>query len=57
MIIFPDQYGNQKEDTMSFTEAQHHEENSVYDWVLRKLMGVRGELMGVRGELMGVSRS
>ena len=57
MIIFPDQYGNQKEDTMSFTEAQHHEENSVYDWVLRKLMGVRGELMGVRGELMGVNGS
>ena len=26
MIIFPDQYGDQKEDRMSFTEAQHHEE-------------------------------
>ena len=34
MIIFPDQYGETKEDTMSFTEAQHHEENSVYDWLL-----------------------
>ena len=28
MIIFPDQFGDQKEDRMSFTEAQHHEENS-----------------------------
>ncbi|MBQ8158817.1 MAG: cation:proton antiporter [Prevotella sp.] len=35
MIIFPDQYGDQKEDSMSFTEAQHHEENSVYDVLLR----------------------
>ena len=35
MIIFPDQYGDQKEDRMSFTEAQHHEEKSVYDAVLR----------------------
>jgi len=35
MIIFPDQYGDQKEDRMSFTEAQHHEENSVYDTILR----------------------
>ena len=40
MIIFPDQYGEQKEDSMSFTEAQHHEENSIYDmllnWIHRK---------------------
>ena len=35
MIIFPDQYGDQKEDRMSFTEAQHHEENSIYDIILR----------------------
>ncbi len=35
MIIFPDQYGDQKEDRMSFTEAQHHEENSIYDVLLR----------------------
>ena len=34
MIIFPDQYGDQKEDSMSFTEAQHHEENSIYDMLL-----------------------
>ena len=40
MIVFPDQYGDQKEDRMSFTEAQHHEENSIYDtisrWIHRK---------------------
>ena len=41
MIIFPDQYGDQKEDRMSFTEAQHHEEKSVYDWILKKLGEVR----------------
>ena len=35
MIIFPDQYGDTKEDRMSFTEAQHHEESSIYDFVLR----------------------
>jgi Kef-type K+ transport system membrane component KefB len=35
MIIFPDQYGHQKEDRMSFTEAQHHEEKSLYDTILR----------------------
>ncbi|MBR1395063.1 MAG: cation:proton antiporter [Prevotella sp.] len=35
MIIFPDQYGHQKEDRMSFTEAQHHEENSIYDSIQR----------------------
>ena len=40
MIIFPDQFGNTKEERMSFTEAQHHEENSVYNmisqWIHRK---------------------
>ena len=41
MIIFPDQYGDQKEDRMSFTEAQHHEEKSVYDWLLRKINKLR----------------
>ena len=35
MIIFPDQYGDQKDDSMSFTEAQHHEEKSIYDLLLR----------------------
>ncbi|MCH5309840.1 MAG: cation:proton antiporter [Prevotella sp.] len=34
MIIFPDQYGDTKEESMSFTEAQHHEENSIYDTIL-----------------------
>ena len=42
MIVFPDQYGDQKEDRMSFTEAQHHEENSIYDtishWIHKKAM-------------------
>ena len=37
MIVFPDQYGPQKDDTMSFTEAQHREESSVYDTLLRLL--------------------
>ena len=40
MIIFPDQYGDQKEDRMSFTEAQHHEETSLYttisQWIHKK---------------------
>ena len=35
MIVFPDQYGDTKEDRMSFTEAQHHEESSIYDLLLR----------------------
>ena len=35
MIIFPDQYGGHKDERMSFTEAQHHEENSIYDTILR----------------------
>ena len=35
MIIFPDQYGNTKKEKMSFTEAQHHEENSIYDTLLK----------------------
>ncbi len=37
MIIFPDQFGAPKEDHMSFTEAQHHEENSIYDTISRWL--------------------
>ncbi|MBR1388957.1 MAG: cation:proton antiporter [Prevotella sp.] len=52
MIIFPDQYGDQKDDRMSFTEAQHHEETSLYtiisQWIHRnsppKLGGARGGL-------------
>jgi len=37
MIIFPDQFGDTKEDRMSFTEAQHHEESSFYDMISRYL--------------------
>ena len=35
MIIFPDQYGTQKEESMTFTAAQHQEENSIYDAILQ----------------------
>ena len=36
MIVFPDQYGAAtKDDHMSFTEAQHHEETSIYDTIMR----------------------
>lgn len=35
MIIFPDQYGGHKDEGMSFTESQHHEEKSIYDTILR----------------------
>ena len=35
MIIFPDQYGTQKEESMTFTTAQHQEESSIYDTILR----------------------
>ena len=35
MIIFPYQFGDTKEDRMSFTEAQHHEEKSIYDTISR----------------------
>ncbi|WP_074762220.1 cation:proton antiporter [Xylanibacter ruminicola] len=35
IIIFPDQHGDTKDERMSFTEAQHHEEKSIYDAVLR----------------------
>jgi Kef-type K+ transport system membrane component KefB len=35
MILFPDQYGTQKEESMTFTTAQHQEESSVYDTIAR----------------------
>lgn len=35
MIVFPDQFGDIKEEAMTFTEAQHHEESSIYDSILR----------------------
>ncbi len=37
MIIFPDQYGNEKEESMTFTAAQHQEESSIYDTIARWL--------------------
>ena len=35
MIIFPDQYGQAKEESMTFTAAQHQEESSIYDTIAR----------------------
>ena len=35
MILFPDQYGTQKEESMTFTTAQHQEETSYYDILAR----------------------
>ncbi len=35
MIIFPDQYGTQKEESMTFTAAQHQEESSIYGAIAR----------------------
>ena len=35
MIIFPDQHGETKEESMTFTEAQHQEESSIYDTIAR----------------------
>ena len=34
MIIFPDQYGEAKDESMTFTSAQHQEESSIYDTIL-----------------------
>lgn len=42
MIIFPDQYGDPKEDHMSFTEAQHHEETSLYTMISQLIHRKRG---------------
>ena len=35
MILFPDQHGEEKEDSMTFTAAQHQEESSIYDTISR----------------------
>ena len=35
MIIFPDQYGEAKDDSMTFTSAQHQEESSIYATIAR----------------------
>ena len=37
MILFPDQHGTQKEESMTFTAAQHQEETSYYDAISRWL--------------------
>ena len=40
MIIFPDQHGDAKEESMTFTMAQHQEESSIYNtiaqWINKK---------------------
>ena len=41
MILFPDQYGDAKEESMTFTAAQHQEESSVYDTILRWINTIR----------------
>ena len=43
MIIFPDQYGDPKDDRMSFTEAQHHEETSLYTIISQWIHKKRGD--------------
>ena len=47
MIIFPDQYGTQKEESMTFTAAQHQEESSIYDailqWIHREIKNEKRE--------------
>ena len=35
MIIFPDQYGEAKDESMTFTSAQHQEESSIYATIAR----------------------
>ena len=35
MILFPDQYGDAKEESMTFTAAQHQEESSIYNTIAR----------------------
>ena len=35
MILFPDQYGDAKEESMTFTASQHQEESSIYDTIAR----------------------
>ena len=48
MILFPDQYGTQKEESMTFTAAQHQEESSIYD-VLARWMNSSPKLGDYRG--------
>jgi len=44
MILFPDQYGTQKEESMTFTAAQHQEESSIYDSISRWINKKRGRI-------------
>jgi len=37
MIVFPDQYGDAKDESMTFTAAQHQEESSIYNTIARWL--------------------
>lgn len=45
MIIFPDQYGEDKTDFMTFAEPQHHEDLSAYNyiggWAMRRMNQTR----------------
>ena len=41
MIIFPDQYGEAKDESMTFTSAQHQEESSIYDTILRWISRIK----------------
>ena len=43
MILFPDQYGDEKEVSMTFTAAQHQEESSIYATISRWINKKRGE--------------
>ena len=50
MIIFPDQHGDTKDERMSFTEAQHHEEKSIYDTILRWIHEKRIKILELRDD-------
>ncbi len=41
MILFPDQFGDAKEERMTFTAAQHQEESSIYDTIARWINSYR----------------
>jgi len=43
MILFPDQHGTQKEESMTFTAAQHQEESSIYDIIQRWINNYRAK--------------
>ncbi len=41
MIVFPDQYGEAKDESMTFTSAQHQEESSIYTTIMREIEKLR----------------